>query len=148
MNYNRLNTKKEYLKVISYLNKLEVVCNFENHSEFLRFLQIYMRSLTRLGICHAREYLDDYSNFEQASTQIAKLELIKKQLVNTKIHHQSLGIVAMQDDLTIIIAFLDKLLEIIQFNINLANLQSNNDRRAGLQVNRSHLESFDNLENC
>jgi len=143
MNYNRLNTKKEYLKVISYLNKLEVVCNFENHPEFLRFLQIYMQALTRLRICHAREYFDDYSKFEQASTQITILELIKKQLVNTKIHHQSLGIVATQDDLTIIIAFLDKLLEIIQFNINLASLHNNNDRRAGLQVNRSYLELFD-----
>ncbi|MEB2280042.1 KAP family NTPase [Lysinibacillus xylanilyticus] len=147
MNYNPLNTKKEYLKVISYLNELDIVCNFEKHPEFLRFLQTHMQALTRLSICHTWEYFDDYSKFDQENVQIATLEWIKTQLVNTKIQHQSLGIAATQEDLTIIIAFLDKLIEIIQCDSNMTNLHSREGVKVNLEGNRRHLEVFDRFRN-
>ncbi|MCG7336199.1 KAP family NTPase [Sporosarcina sp. ACRSM] len=142
MNYNPLKTKKEYLKVISYLNELDIVGNFEKHPEFLRFLQTYMQALTRLSICHASEYFDDYSKFDQVDSQIVILERLKTQLVNTKNRHRSIGIVATQEDLTIIITFLNKLIKIIQCDLSMA-LNSRDTLEVNIEVNRSHLEVFD-----
>lgn len=147
MNYNPLITKKEYLKVISYLNELDIVCNFEKHPDFLKFLQTYMQALTRFSICHVWEYFDDFSKFDSINVQIDSLEWIKTELVNIKFQHQSFGLPAIQKDLSIIITFLDKLIEIIQYDRNVATLLRGESVEINFEANRNHLEVFEKFRN-
>lgn len=146
MNYSPLNTKAEYLKILTYLNELEVVRNFENNNEFLRFLQIYMQALTKLKIAPAWEYFDDYSKFNTKSSQINVIENIKKDLHKSQGKLRSLEILAPVEDLNIMIKFLDKLLEIINYE-NVASFnEDRDDLGVNIKINRDHLKEYDRLK--
>ncbi|MGE7911559.1 P-loop NTPase fold protein [Lysinibacillus xylanilyticus] len=143
LNNCTINTKEEYFKILRYIVELKVICNFEDYKEFLDFLKKYMQALTRMKIYNAWEYFDDYSKFHKLNDQIFILTKIRDDLKSIRLHHQSLGVLNTHEDITIVINFLEKLLEIINCKKSLNSFEQQDFINVNMEVSRERLEKFD-----
>ncbi|MEX3625012.1 P-loop NTPase fold protein [Viridibacillus arvi] len=141
-----LNTKEEYFKVLKNVVNLEVKYNFEDNYYFNDFLKKYMQALNRMKIYQAWEYFDDDSKFDESRLQIGILTKIRDDLEEIRLHHESLGVKSTQEDINIVVGFLEKLLEVINSR-NEIDYFAQQSLHASLEVSREKQIVFDRYKN-
>lgn len=119
INYCSLKTKKEYIYILSRINKLNVVGNFNSQECFADFLKNYIGALSSLGYINTREYFSirgpgDIGKYKSLIIKdlgkiIIKVNKLKEKIVS------SLKFKELEIELDTIIEFMGKLIEIIGF---------------------------------
>jgi hypothetical protein len=115
MSYCPLNTTKEYLTILSYLNSLQVVGNLSEKEEFAEFLNKYVHALTSLSFIESYNYFDDIKDFikDQGYILLRFSELLKD-LEKVKSRHRQVRLFSTIADLDVIILFVRKIIEILK----------------------------------
>lgn len=119
INYCSLKTQKEYIYILSRINKLNVVGNFNSQECFADFLKNYIGALSSLGYINTREYFSirgpgDIGKYKSLIIKdlgkiIIKVNKLKEKIVS------SLKFKELEIELDTIIEFMGKLIEIIGF---------------------------------
>lgn len=119
MNLCPIYTKNRYLKVIQYINKLDIVRNFNSDSDFGEFLSKYIRELEKFhyGSSYANYFTaNDLAAFEKSSKEklIHDIETDKKRLKEFLSTYEEEGFTNIIKEYEDIILFLEKMIQVIQ----------------------------------
>lgn len=111
LNYSRINSRRDYLDIISIFSDLEIKGHFNNFNVYYEFIIEYLRILSRIGIINTSDLgairTNDISTVEEV------LKRFRQDILNLK---ESLDYEIVGKDLEIIIKFIDKNLELIDSN--------------------------------
>lgn len=117
--YCELSDRSFYLYVINKFNNLKVTKNLNSHKSYKRFLLEYLSMFSTLGFCdtHATSDLRDESKEYIDINSIEKNVFLplRKKLEDL---HKNIPMEIIQNDIEILIKFLDKNIELINTNDN------------------------------
>lgn len=117
--YCELSDRSFYLYVINKFNNLKVTKNLNSHKSYKRFLLEYLSMFSTLGFCdtHATNDLRDESKEYIDINSIEKNVFLplRKKLEDL---HKNIPMEIIQNDIEILIKFLDKNIELINTNDN------------------------------
>lgn len=111
LNYSRIDSRKNYLQIISKFSDLEIRGNFNSYSVYYEFINEYFRILSRIGIIDTSALgaiqTNDISTVEEVLKKIQRDLLVLKEFIDCEM---------IRNDLEIIIKFINKNLELIDYN--------------------------------
>lgn len=119
-NYVLLQSKEEYLTILSYFNNLEIEGNLNRYSSFSTFFKKYLSAISELGFLETTDYFMLHTNksltqqFNKEKPVIKELNKIKDSLIEIQNNFKSRSdFNKLVEEYRIIINFVEKIAELI-----------------------------------
>ena len=115
--YCELSDRNSYLYIINKFNNLKIVKNLNLHKSYKRFLLVYLSPLSQLGFCDTHDIWD----LKDKSKEYIDIMTIERNVflpLRKKLEdlHKNIPIEIIQNDIEILIKFLDKNIELVNTN--------------------------------
>ena len=115
--YCELSDRNSYLYIINKFNNLKIVKNLNLHKSYKRFLLVYLSPLSQLGFCDIHDIWD----LKDKSKEYIDIMTIERNVflpLRKKLEdlHKNIPIEIIQNDIEILIKFLDKNIELVNTN--------------------------------
>lgn len=145
MNLCSLKSTNEYLLILSYLNSLQIVGNFNEEEDFTIFLNKYVHALTRLNCINSYNYFHDIGDFVyEQGFMLEQFNKLLKDLEKRKYRHKKVGIIATVEDLDIIIRFVEKLIDLLKYDKKI-DVERGPNIKTEITSRKKNQEEFDRL---
>lgn len=151
LNYVLLQSKEEYLTILSYFNNLEIEGNLNRYSSFSTFFKKYLSAISELGFLETTDYFMLHTKkgltqqFNKQKPVINELNKMKNNLIEKKNNFKSrLEFSGVVDEYKIIINFVEKLVELISYN-KVYKKKTNYDRLKTKNKNQSEFEKLEKI---
>lgn len=115
--YCELSDRNSYLYIINKFNNLKIVKNLNLHKSYKRFLLVYLSPLSQLGFCDTHDIWD----LKDKSKECIDIKTIERNVflpLRKKLEdlHKNIPMKIIQNDIEILIKFLNKNMELINTN--------------------------------
>lgn len=115
--YCELSDRNSYLYIINKFNNLKIVKNLNLHKSYKRFLLVYLSPLSQLGFCDTHDIWD----LKDKSKEYIDIMTIERNVflpLRKKLEdlHKNIPIEIIENDIEILIKFLDKNIELVNTN--------------------------------